>query len=490
MKKTVFALLISLLGLSACGGSASPKSSSIESIDSSSSEEIPFNWPADDIAALVSSVLGSDIAIPEPSEELDAGRDYVVEAVGKTIEITASGDFTGYVDEAISAGWIKVDASIVYGETVHLHDGTGTIAIEVDPYDEETDTTLVTILENGNYYGIWPSVQIEEAMETLLGTGFTALPSFDGATFYNLYQGDGYCGVFAFGLDLETVAETISNASFNLYRTYTSAKIFFDPLFSYRLTIQEYSDYGGYTAIEVAELGDTYLKDWPTETAANAVTYLSSESETVIPEPTDYDLIVIDDNLSYSWIRFHVLSFDEGALATDIAEDYIALLSSTESGWLYIEERDIYTDTSTYSLGLSILVDESTYNSSYTIQLSRFDASDYVNKDDVDASAIAGTYVGVALNTSEGQEDYDIVLTIEDDGGGSLVFYRQGSDAAWYTYTVSCTYEDGVFSMNYKIGFTFSNTVNLDYDETNRTIEGTMSLADGYTYKIALVYSE
>ncbi len=391
MKPKALLLLSSVLLLCGCGetpieessfSSMEESSSFIEESSSeepSSSEEILLNWPGDEIASLVSSIFGSVAEIPSPTYELDEGRTYEVTSDDASITIAASGDFSVYAEVAIEAGWVEVDGPTIYEGLTHLHDEDGIIAIEVLPYDEDSDSTTITIEENGNYFGSWPKAYIEEALKIVAGkndpviipegTGFTYIY----ATAGSLTTGYPYLEVDVYGYeDTEAYAEAVDEDSgfFPSYY-YTNAYVTSDMEYSVIWNLYSTS-YGSEFAIVCRPTESVFHTGWEriANTVADYYSRLSSENPSaLLPEPSeDWDIgFLVNRISSYGYYCVYFIKYGSDGLPISQSEAYMDDLENSED-WVYRSDLGGYIDAETKTLLITVSDADSNWGTLIRVQ--------------------------------------------------------------------------------------------------------------------------
>ncbi len=232
--------------------SESPKESS--SLDETSSEE-PIDttptydvtlqyeeWPAGEIADLLYQYVGSTVEIPAPSEELSAGRTYDVygNASYGAIQIEAAGDFTGYIEEAAEAGWLKAGIQ-VYANAEFLNSPDLTLQLLVFHYDEEDGYTTLQIAKSSSYYAGWPTEAVATAMNSVIGNDAVALPPITTGTLYTVTNNGNFFDVASYTTLISDYEPILTEASF----AYDEANdIYVDPKSSYGIELTELTQNG------------------------------------------------------------------------------------------------------------------------------------------------------------------------------------------------------------------------------------------------------
>ncbi len=372
MKKAFPLLLVLLgLGLTSCGDADSSSSdiilsgNTVATIESDSepeesSSEEPNEWPADELAAYINELFGSDVSLPTPSDDLASGKSFDLSVEDDVITITATGDFTAYKDEVLSSGWMSPTVHFYEGGD-YLHSPDFLVEMLVNDYDQASDTTTIEIESTKvlGYFAAWPENIIARDIDGLLGVdGSTALPTVEEGYLYTVTETeDNTYEIHVYSESSSSLARTYQETTLLeegfIYNNYSSP-CYLDPEFDYMVRIYTGSD--GYFTIEVQSIGNDYIVDWDdvSELAASFfATYSSSDVEATLPSPAfDWQMAAYyQNNGVYKYLQIYLFSYVEGALI-DVTEEY-GLLMDQSDDWTSIGDY-MWTDTKTKTIKVNV----------------------------------------------------------------------------------------------------------------------------------------
>ncbi len=351
--------------LSACGGTV-PETSmgsteTIENTDSSisteSEVEIPENWPADEISALMEDTLAewtTITSIPVPSADLvegltfqvydDIAFDHFGSGSVNKVQIMADGDFTGYAEAVLAAGYRLLESTTVVSNYATYVSEDGTLFILISTYNDYGGYgyTWVDVYPNSCYEFEWPEEEVADLLDLIAGgEESVALPSIDGAESYaiDFYDDDYSFFLCAFGVDAaDAYVETLKENDFRriYYSSSYGTEFYAHPDASFMVSVY-YSDYYGGTILYVAPLDDSYVVSWPTDTINEYLSLCGAAEGVTLPVP-DFDW---EFGILYVWSSsFNIDLYDyndEDNLVTHL-EDYEKQMNGAE-GWTYQESQ-------------------------------------------------------------------------------------------------------------------------------------------------------
>ncbi len=330
-------------------------------------------WPGEEMEAAIQDAnsmnLGS-ASLVTPSDELAANRNYAfVQATDSYwnyyVLLYVTGDFTGYIDELVSAGW-KIVPDLAEGTTYLYQPGTS-LGVYVYDYDEEND---ITYLQFGkNYYLIdWPTQDIDSLLDTYTDDAdHTQFPAFSESGVYEFYSySNGQFAIYVYNVteeEYEAYKQTLLSAGFTDGEWFYGSGTYVDPLREYIVTL-EYGVYEGmgYLVISTQTVPTNYHTSWDSEIQSTIEGYFASYGatgfEATLPQPSfSFYYVAASVDETYGTLTLNIMDYDESGSLVAHASDYLSQL--LESGWYYVEgsESDstymgatVYSDTATDSM--------------------------------------------------------------------------------------------------------------------------------------------
>ncbi len=484
MKKDKIALLIAIaaMGLASCGGgdTSSVDSSSTDEMTSvtgeSSTNPVDLNWPGDEIASLVSSILGTDTAIPDPSEALDEGRTYEVTSDDASITVTASGDFTGYADDAAEAGWIEIIPT-VDGDPTHLHDEGETLVIELSDYDEENDETVLTIKANDDFYTAWPETVIEEALKDVATTDSPlTLPAATDFEYIHIQESDGAFELDLYGVENANSYGSIVAADSNFYSSYFYSNTYVAKDMGYAVTCNDWTlAINARFEIVVQPVSALFETDWDDIAATAAANYsrlYQGDATALLPEPSgDWDIAYLEDAIEAdeNYYGIYFFGYDDNGRATSLADSYKNDLSNDDN-WVYSRDLQAYIDKDTMTIA-AFVYEDSSYGTQVRLKGSDYSAFIQQENEYPLIGMFSGTY------SDDNGDSGACILYFSSETEGWVRFTPTGGSRQTTTFTYVLSGRDVILTADEITGCA------LFYDSSEDAISGTLTVS-GVTYEV------